>query len=967
MPPVNYWRSLEEQAGARTGVGREFPAGATEPFGDGASRRDFLKLLGGSAALAGLSGCFSNPPDKMLPYARQPVEVVPGNPLHYATTLTVDGYGTGVLVATREGRPIKLEGNPDHPASLGASGVFEQGAIYHLYDPQRARTLKHSGTPLALSKFFAETAKLGAALEADGGRRLGFLLEPSGSPLEVAIQAQLRARHPQARFYAWAPAGGDAAYQGTTQLFGRPLETRWDFDRARVIVSLDADFLGQGPFKLRHARQFADHRVPENELNRLYVAEAGFSITGGSADHRLRVRSTEIAGVATALLAAIAPERALGGGHFADHPWIKAAAGDLKRRPDSALVVAGARQPPLVHAVAAAINAQLASQAVSYSAPVLAQTASGVESLQALAGEIKAGQVDTLVVTAYNPAYTAPADLDFAALLARVPNVIYRGMFEDETARSSSWFVPATHELEAWGDARALDGTISLQQPLIAPLFNGVTTVEVLAALLGTGAQGPYRLLRAHWMKQGRASAADFEPWWERAVQHGVIENSALPAERVTPDWTRLQGALAAAPQPRAEGIELNFRADAKLHDGRFADNAWLQELPDPMSKLTWGNALEVSPKTAQRLSLKTEDAVTLRYGGRAIEAAVLVLPGHADESLSLALGYGRSGAELIARDVGSNANALRTAQSPWFGLGATVEKRGLKRLLSITQEHWSMDGRPVALEVNAGDVLQKKRLPLVEEQSGEQPSMYEPHPYDGYKWAMSIDMSRCSGCNACMIACESENNILVVGREQVRKGREMQWLRIDRYFEGSIDDPNVVMQPMACVHCENAPCEYVCPVNATVHSDEGLNEMVYNRCVGTRYCSNNCPYKVRRFNFLNYHDNLQGTEEMAMNPDVTVRSRGVMEKCTYCVQRIERTRISTRIEGREIRDQEFTSACAQSCPSQAIVFGSLHDPQSKVSKLHADRRSYQVLHELNTRPRTAHLARVRNRNPELG
>jgi molybdopterin-containing oxidoreductase family iron-sulfur binding subunit len=959
-----YWRSLRERAGEPIDDGGEFPVGADVM--DGATRRDFLKLLGGTAVLstATVAGCFANPPDKVLPYSKQPVEVTPGNPLHYATTLTLDGYGTGVVVAAREGRPIKVEGNPDHPASLGASGVFEQAALWHLYDPQRARTLKHSGKPRAFNAFVAEAAALAARHKQDGGARLRFLVEPSGSPLVASLRAEIQAAFPQARFYAWAPAVED--YEGTRLAFGRPLETRRDFDRARTIVALDADFLVEGPFCHRYARQFADHRVPENELNRLYVAEARYSLTGAAADHRLRLRSSEIEALARALLGAIAPERAQPNNPFAGHAWVKAAAADLRARPTTGLVLAGARQPPVVRAIAAAINAALGSTAVAYSAPVLSDTALGTAALVPLVEELRAGAVDTLVVTAYNPVYTAPADVELGELLSRVPNGIYHGLFDDETARHSTWFLPAAHELESWGDARALDGTVSLQQPLIAPLFGGVSGLEVLAAFVGKAEHGTYRLLRDDW--QRRHAGADFASWWDHTVQRGVVADSALPTENAAVEWDRLGAALSVARPAPPGGLEINFVPDVKLHDGRFADNAWLQELPDPMSKLAWGNALQLGPATASRLALANGDQVEIALGARTLRAPVLVLPGVADESAVLALGYGRAGGEMIARDIGANGYRLRTVAAPWFAGGASLSRTGARVPLAITQEHWTMDGRPAALEVTTAD-LSKKHLPLVDSQKEELPTLYNEVEYPGYKWAMAIDLSRCSGCGACSVACSSENNVLIVGPEQVRRGREMQWIRIDRYFAGAPDSPDAVMQPVACVHCENAPCEYVCPVNATVHSDEGLNEMVYNRCVGTRYCSNNCPYKVRRFNYLNFHSNLQGTEEMAMNPDVSVRARGVMEKCTYCVQRIERARIASRIDGHTgtIRDGEFTTACAQACPSQAIVFGSLHDPESRVSKRHSDARSYSLLHSLGTRPRTVHLARIRNRNPELG
>ena len=1013
---MRYWSSIEEKRGLVGPEPNEFAAGALD--GEEPGRRDFLKLLGTAAAATGLAGCLRNPPEHLLPYGKQPDELVPGNPLHYATTLSLDGYGLGVVVAAREGRPIKVEGNPEHPSSMGGTSAFEQAAIYQLYDPQRAKQARISKKRVASSSFLTELGKKAQKLKDDGGAKLRFLVEPTGSPLEVSLRDQLKAQFPNAKWYAWSPVGSDAGYQATTALFGKPLETRLELDKARVILALDSDFLGEGPHRLVAQRQFADHRVPENGLNRLYVAEAAFSITGAAADHRLRLKPSEIRDLALAVLAQLAPERSggLNGGHLAQDKFVKAVVADLKKAGAQGVVIAGKRQPMAVHALAAAINAALGSTAVSYTAPVLADTAFGTAQLKALADEIKAGAVETLVITAYNPVYTGPSDLDLAALLDKVPNVIYRGMFDDETARHAGWFVPAAHDLEVWGDARGTDGTVSLQQPLINPLFNGISAAELYAGLLGRGADGGYRLLRAEWAQkqagaptkvggaegaagaptkvggaEGAVGGFDFETWWDRTVQRGVVDGTALAPEAVTPAWDKLTAMLAAPSPGQPAGLEVNLVPCAKLYDGRFADNAWLQELPETVTKLCWGNAALISPKTADRLEVKTEDRVEIALGGKRVVLPALVQVGHADDSITLWLGYGRQGAEVIARDVGSNAYPLRTVEQPWFSSGATLSKAGGKTLLAVTQKISTMDNRPVALEVAAGD-LPKKRLPLwrppepgrepdekfgsgdgeleyLDQLRGSQQSasMFPPHEYNGYKWAMSIDMSRCTGCGACVVACASENNVLVVGREQVIKRREMLWLTIDRYYEGPEDDPTVVTQPRMCVQCENAPCEYVCPVNATVHSDEGLNDMVYNRCVGTRYCSNNCPYKVRHFNYLNWHNNLQGTEEMAMNPDVTVRARGVMEKCTYCVQRIERARITARVEGREIRENDFTTACAQSCASQAIVFGSLHDPNQRTSKLHEDPRSYQMLHELGTQPRTVHLVRVRNKNPELG
>jgi molybdopterin-containing oxidoreductase family iron-sulfur binding subunit len=966
MPPLEpkkYWRSLEERDAAARSDGNEFPPGASEM--DGATRRDFLKLLGGTAVLAGAAGC-RNPPETVMPYAKQPAEIVPGDPLHYATTLTRDGYGLGVIVAAREGRPIKIEGNPDHPASLGATTAIEQAQVWHLYDPQRARTLRHEGKPKAWAALVAALAERAQKLAADGGAGLRFLVEPSSSPVEAWLRQQILAKFPKARFYGWSPTG--AGYAGTQLAFGKALETRYDFDRARVIVSLDADFLSEGPFCVRYARQFADHRVPQNQLNRLYTVEAGFSSTGAAADHRLRCKPSEVIDVAVALAnlvkpGSVPPERA---GRFAQDKLVQVMARDLKAGGATALVVAGPRQPPAVQAIAAVINAALGSQCVGYSDPILPDS-SGIDSLAALADEVKGGHVDTLVCTAWNPVYSAPADVDVAAML-RGCNSIYRSLFDDETAPNAAWFVPATHQLEEWGDARAVDGTVSLRQPLIHPLFAGLSTIDLYAAVLGSAARGPLRLLRDYWRTQH--TGADFEHWWSRTVQNGVVEGTAVAAQPMTPTGD-LGGPIASAPRA-SSGLELSFLVDGKVHDGRYGDNAWLQELPEPLTKVTWGNAVLLGPATAKNLGVAVEDVVELTVAGKSLRAPAFVLPGLADDVAQIAIGYGRQGAEMIAREIGANAGPLRTRASWWLAHGAQLRATGEKRKLAKTHDHWSTEGRPIALEVDADELESKKKtvhLELLEESKESFSSMYPSVEYDGFRWAMAIDMSRCSGCNACVMACASENNTLIVGPDQVARGREMHWLRIDRYFSGDENAPEATMQPVACVHCENAPCEYVCPVNATVHSDEGLNEMVYNRCVGTRYCSNNCPYKVRRFNYFNYHDRLQGTEEMAMNPDVTVRARGVMEKCTYCVQRIERYRIDTRNVGkthRDWKDGDVVTACAQACPSNAIVFGTLSDEKSRVAKLHGDERAYKLLDELNTKPRTVHLARVRNKNPEL-
>jgi molybdopterin-containing oxidoreductase family iron-sulfur binding subunit len=582
--------------------------------------------------------------------------------------------------------------------------------------------------------------------------------------------------------------------------------------------------------------------------------------------------------------------------------------------------------------------------------------------------------VDTLVITAWNPAYSAPADLGFGELLAKVPNAMYLGLHEDETAQRCSWFIPANHVFESWGDTRAVDGTVAIIQPLISPLFNGVNEADVLAAFLGEGTKGTHALLREFW--SGRAGATNFDANWESWLARGVVPQPAAETLAVALAGNAAQAIDAASGTAAPTGIELAFVPDYKVFDGRYANNPWLQELPDPLTKMTWDNAAHLSPTTAGQLKLKQGDVVKLEYRGKSVQAPVWILPGHADNSITVALGYGRLGVEEVARGVGFNAYALRHSDAPWFDGGVNVTKvaGADEHEFAITQGHWSMKAvpddpeareRPLALEANLEE-FRKKPEELTYELRKENPTLQDPVKYEGYQWAMSIDLSRCTGCNACVMACQSENNIPVVGKEQVRRGREMNWLRIDRYFRGPLENPTVVDQPVACVHCEAAPCEYVCPVNATVHSDEGLNEMIYNRCVGTRYCSNNCPYKVRRFNYLHYTANQSALRRMGNNPDVTVRARGVMEKCTYCVQRIERVRIDARVAGREILDGEIRTACQQACPTGTIQFGSLHDPKSVVSQLHKDNRRYDLLHELNTRPRTGYMVRIKNPNPEL-
>jgi MoCo/4Fe-4S cofactor protein with predicted Tat translocation signal len=988
-PEPRYWRSIEERNGSAAvalAAKGEFPPGASEP--DAVSRRGFMQLLGTSAAFATVGAACRKPPDKIVPFVRRPEEVTPGNPLHFASAFELEGFASGLLVESHEGHPTKVEGNPDHPETLGATTAFEQALILGLYDDDRAKQLRSGGEPAAWRTLLGDLAVLSEKLAANKGAGLRFLVEPSASPLVADLRRRITERFPQAKFVSYTSVASDGASEGTRLAFGKPLMPRHHLDKAQVVLALDTDFLGEGPEQTRLTREFAGRRQPGPTMNRLYAVEPAMTITGAMADHRLRVRSGDVGSFAAALAAelgknvpALAPLATLprGGERSGDidAKWVAALARDLDRSRGQCVVLAGRRQPASVHALVAAINVALGAEGntVTYAAPLGADVPGGIAALGSLVEEIAAGTVDTLVITAQNPVYTAPVDFKLGALLKRVPHTIYSALYEDETAALATTVIPAAHVLESWGDARALDGTVSIVQPLIAPLWGGIAAIEVLAAFVGEGDRGGHHLVRQHWQAQAGGGGA-FEPIWEKWLAEGVVPNTAIATENAP----AVNGqALAAVLGPMfgrvSAGTEIAYAVDPKVYDGRFANNAWLQELPHPITKLTWDNAVMMSAATAKTLDAEDGDFVEIEVRGRKVEGPALVVPGHVDDAVTVALGYGREAGGKVGKGVGFSAGLVRESSAPWFDRGVKLAKVDRRHKFAITQEHWTMapDGReipPPAVEAPLAEMLKEgsKFHEEIEDRRGPQPTIHKPVDYSAqtYKWAMAIDLNKCTGCSACVVACQSENNISTVGRDGVRKSREMQWLRIDRYFSGPLEDPTMITQPLACVHCETAPCEYVCPVNATVHSDEGLNEMVYNRCIGTRYCSNNCPYKVRRFNFLDYTSETPAARRMAMNPDVTVRSRGVMEKCTYCVQRIERKRIDTRIQGRTIHDGELLTACQQGCPAQAITFGSLNDPDSKVSRLHADPRRYDLLHELGTRPRTAYLARARNLNPEL-
>jgi molybdopterin-containing oxidoreductase family iron-sulfur binding subunit len=956
--------------------GREFSGAAASPP-EGFARREFLQVAGASLAALGLSGCWKTPAETIVAYGHRPPELTPGNALHYATAWTLNGETVGLLVKAREGRPIKVEGNPDHPESLGSTGVLEQAAMLQLYDVGRARRFVLDGQPSDFVSTLKALVALAKTHEVDGGRRLRFLLEPGASPLLTQLRQRITRRFPNTRIDAYSAISRDAEEEGAELAFGRRVSFVPRLRRAQVVVSLERDFLAALPGSVRACRDFAEAREPGPGMNRLYVTEGTMSVTGGFADHRLRLRPSSIPEVALALanqlakatgnpsLQALSLRPPVGLTEFAQR-WATAAARDLARHPGAGVVLVGLGQPAWVHALAHALNEALGGRGrtVDLYEPACVDARTGPAVLARLAQEIDQGQVDTLVVTSHNPAFSAPADLDFATALAKVRRAVYWAHHEEETAAACRTLLPAAHFLECWGDARASAGTASIIQPLIDPLLGGVSEADVLAPFAGVADASTHDLVKALWRDRVKAGA-DLQPAWEDWLARGNVPGTAGSPLAAALQWGPLTQALQQEPPPPADGLELHFTTDPKVFDGRFASNAWLQELPDPVTKVSWDNAVRVSPATAKRLGIEPDDRLRLDASGRSLEAVAYVLPGQADDVLTLPLGFGgrtsHYGEDQIA---GFNAYALRRAAS--WDTSLSVSRLGDTTPLANTQHHGRMEGRPLALEKTLADFT--AHPDALESMRGPPEHLYfqAPKTPGEYQWALTIDLNRCTGCSACVVACQAENNIPCVGKAQVANGREMHWLRLDRYFTGDLENPGMIVQPMACQHCEAAPCEYVCPVNATVHSDEGLNEMVYNRCVGTRYCSNNCPYKVRRFNFLDYHPQMPALSQMLQNPDVTVRARGVMEKCSYCVQRIERARIDTRIAHREIADGEVLTACQQACPTRAITFGTLTDPDAQVSRLRASPRRYDVLGELGTRPRTGYLVRIKNPNPEL-
>jgi MoCo/4Fe-4S cofactor protein with predicted Tat translocation signal len=992
-----WWRTLDERVGDpafRERLHNEFPS-QIEAITDPVARRTFLKVMGASLALAGMTACTRQPAEKIVPYVRQPEELVPGRPLFYATAMSLGGVATGLLVESHEGRPTKIEGNALHPGSLGASDAFAQAAVLGLYDPDRSQTLTNVGEIRPWSAFLGSIRAALVAQQPLAGAGLRILTESVSSPTLAAQIRDLLARFPSAAWRQWDPASGENARGGAKLAFGEYVDAQYHLDRADVILTLDADILGCGPAALRYARDFTARRRPENaaRMSRLYALESMPTSTGARADHRLPLRPSEVEGVARAIASASGvrsasgamPPPAQGFGApgsptpGAGQKWISAVAKDLQAHRGASLVIAGDGQPPVVHALAHALNEALGNvgRTVVYTASVEAEPVDQHQSLRDLSSEMSAGKIDVLVIIGGNPVYTAPADLGFSDAMGRVALRVHLGLYDDETSALCHWHIPEAHFLEAWSDARGYDGTVSIVQPLIAPLYGGKSAHELLAAMSSQPERSGHDIVREHWKVPG--ASADSDTAWRRWLHDGVVPDTAYATKRVAVNMAALAPPAQAA-QP-GNGFEIAFRNDPTMLDGRFANNGWLQELPKPITRLTWDNAVMVSPATGDRLQAAGAPAaqggehgqiishvVELRYRGRTVRGPIFPVAGHPDNCVTIHAGYGRTRAGQLGTGAGFNANRIRTSDAMWFGGGLEIVNTGETYSLACTQYHHLMEGRGMIRAVTRDDFIRDpKSVHGGQDAPPRTITLYPDYKYEGYKWGMAIDINSCVGCNACVVGCQAENNIPVVGKDQVMKGREMHWIRVDSYYRGPADNPETYFQPVPCMQCENAPCEVVCPVGATVHSAEGLNDMVYNRCVGTRYCSNNCPYKVRRFNFLLYQDWNTPSLKLLRNPDVTVRSRGVMEKCTYCVQRINAVKIESEKQDRRVTDGEIKTACQQTCPADAIVFGDLNDPGSRVARLQEEERNYALLGDLNTRPRTTYLAAVRNVNPELG
>ncbi|MGO4515669.1 TAT-variant-translocated molybdopterin oxidoreductase [Terriglobus sp. 2YAB30_2] len=994
-----FWTSLDElaeQPGFDEMLREEFPRQASE-MTSGVSRRGFMKVMGASFALAGLTGCTKQPDEPIYPYVKAPEDLVLGKPMYFATAHPFPTGAVPVLVKSDAFRPIKVDGNPEHPATKGKSDAFTQASVLDLYDPDRSQHVLFEGNNKSWGNFQDALAKGLDGLRQGAG--LYILSETVTSPTLAAQWKAAQAKYPAAKLIQWEPVNRDAARAGSMAAFGEYVDAQYKLEDADVILSLDADFLSGGHFPgfLPLSAAYAErHRYEEGkEQNRLYVVESMPSVTGFKAEHRLSLKPSDVEKFALALAGqGAAPAEAA--------KFLETVKKDLTKAGGKAVVIPGEATSPAVHAAAALINAQIGAvgKTVVYTETVNPIPSQQNADLKALVADLNAGKVSWLVILGVNPVYSAPADLNFAEAAKKAKVIVHHGALVDETALIAHWHINKAHYLESWSDARAYDGTLSIIQPMIDPLYGGKTAHDLLAQFTDNPQSSGYDAVLAN---AKTVIKGNFEAGWRKALHDGWVADTAFSPKSVSAK----AGSITPSSVPSGE-YEISFKPDVSLYDGRYANNGWLQEVPKQVTHLSWDNAALMSMETMKKLGVEETEMVELTVGGNKVKAPVLMVPGHPQGSITVHVGFG-STIGRVATGHGFNAYAVSTSSAASWTGGSAKKTEGTYDVC-VTTVH-SLDNRGSFAQSTVASVGMAKdfskshslagneamtrgiiRYATAEEAkknpgfAHEGPGLKETPEEDmsffpddwSYKhidkssgklqnaWGMSIDLNSCTGCNACVISCYSENNIPVVGREQVKVGRNMQWIRIDTYFEGDLHAPKAHFQPMLCQHCENAGCEQVCPVGATVHTPEGLNQMVYNRCVGTRYCSNNCPYKVRRFNFLLYSDYEQESLKLGRNPDVSVRSRGVMEKCTYCVQRIQSAKIQADKENREVRDGDIVTACQQACPTDAIVFGNINDPASKVAKRKAEERNYGVLADLNYRPRTTYTAGVINPNPEL-
>ena len=931
-----------------------------------AQRRTLLKLMAASMALAG-GGCSRPPDETIVPYVQMPEKMVPGRPLYYASAFMHRGHALGVLVESNMGRPTKVEGNPRHPASLGATDVFAQASVLQLWDPDRSQTVRQGAAPATWDAFEGALIAQRHAWARNGGAGLRILTGSIGSPLLAAQLDALLKRYPNARWHGYDPLHDDAGYEAATLAFGRPVDTVYSLDRAVLVVSFDADLFGTQTGAIRYARDFMQDRrgdAPQFD-KRLYALESAPSITAAVADNRIALPPHDIERLIWRLARRLGvsgvPSDVPPAGDQAAQRWEAVLAKRLRQQRGASVLAAGGSLSARTRALVHLMNAHLGNlgKTVTFIDPVTAGPRNHAQSIATLADDMRAGAVESLFILDANPVYNAPADVDFAQALAHVPFSAHLGLYRDETARRCAWHLPQTHSYEQWSDGRAFDGTASIIQPVIAPLYAGRSAHQLIALLAGDDERSGHALVRRFW--QQRHGSADFERFWQASLQQGIVDGSAAAALALQPAQS--------VPPPDFDGAELSalFVSDASVGAGEYANNAWLQELPRPFTKLTWDNAVMLGSATAHALQLETGDVVRLSLADRpqpGIEAPVWVWDGHAEHAATLPLGYGRQAAGQVGDRVGFNAFRLRTLRGT---RALRLEKTDRRHAFATAQNNRDMEGRDI-VRTATRDAFRRNPHFANDEKRERTPehNIYPAWQYEDYKWGMAIDLNACIGCNACTIACQAENNIPVVGKQEVARGREMHWIRVDRYEPSENTRMRSLFQPVPCMHCETAPCEAVCPVDATVHDSEGLNVQVYNRCIGTRFCSNNCPYKVRRFNFLQYTATPLDRPRPAYNPEVTVRSRGVMEKCNYCLQRVTRARIEAEKLGRRLHDGEVLTACQAVCPTEAIVFGDLNDPRSRVSRAKRSPLDYALLAELNTRPRTSYAAVVVNRDEEL-